>query len=316
LAQVLERDFSSGSKNNRGFYHNLLRLSYGTTARQVTLFHSQENLHRVKRTVNSRYSGKIHSQSKMKIYNTIKKTAILMQNIKVSSLLLCVFLLLAVSCAGCLTMNMTENIRVSKDAQITATKYSIRIDQSTYNLLKSAAKREGRASVQEMIEANLSKSFGTENAVYNEVWDYDNDKVTITVERNDTYSPKADSRINISKTNNEIVYEDLSFYSDEKPDANLTKSLYFNESQYEQMKDVMLAGISVDYYLEMPGKITDSNAAKVSDNKAEWHLSGSEMTRTKIFAKSEVPLLPWFAPGIAIIVLGLVFVYFGLSRRK
>jgi hypothetical protein len=239
-----------------------------------------------------------------------------MQNIKVSSLLLCVFLLLAVSCAGCLTMNMTENIRVSKDAQITATKYSIRIDQSTYNLLKSAAKREGRASVQEMIEANLSKSFGTENAVYNEVWDYDNDKVTITVERNDTYSPKADSRINISKTNNEIVYEDLSFYSDEKPDANLTKSLYFNESQYEQMKDVMLAGISVDYYLEMPGKITDSNAAKVSDNKAEWHLSGSEMTRTKIFAKSEVPLLPWFAPGIAIIVLGLVFVYFGLSRRK
>jgi hypothetical protein len=239
-----------------------------------------------------------------------------MQKIKVSSFLLCVFIVLTVSSAGCLNMNMTENIRVNRDAQITAARYSIGIDQSTYNLLKSAAKREGRASVQEMIEANLSKSFGTENAVYSEVWDYENHKVTITVERNDTYSPKADSRITIRKTDNGIVYEDLSFYSDEKPDANLTKSLYLNESQYEQMKDVMLAGISLDYYLEMPGKITDSNAAKVSENKAEWHLSGSEIARTKIVAKSEVPLLPWFAPGVAIIVLGLVFVYFGLSRRK
>jgi hypothetical protein len=213
-------------------------------------------------------------------------------------------------------MRMTENVKVNKDAQITATKFSIKMDQSAYNILKAAAKREGRTSVKEMIEANLSKSIGSENAIYNEVWDNENDKVTISVERTDTYSPPADSKISIKKNNNEIVYEDLTFYSEEKPDTSVTKSPYFNETQYEEMADMMLSGVSADYYLEMPGKITESNAANVTDNKAEWHMSGSEISKTKIHAKSEVPLLPGFTAGFAIIALGILLVFIGIRRRE
>ncbi|OPX61564.1 hypothetical protein [Methanoregula sp. PtaB.Bin085] len=239
-----------------------------------------------------------------------------MQKIKVTSILVCAVIMLAIAGAGCLNLKMTENVRVNKDAQVTYMKYSIRMDSPTYNLLKSSAKREGYNSVKELIEANLSKSIGSQNVAYNEVWDKENDKVTVSVERTDTYTPPKESRITIRKENNQIIYEDQSFYSDEKPNESLTKSPYFNETQYEVMKDMMMSGLSMDYYLEMPGKITGSSAATVTDNKAEWHLSGSEMTKTKIYAKSDVPVLPGFTAGFAIIAIGLVFVAFGFFRKK
>jgi len=239
-----------------------------------------------------------------------------MQKIKVTSILVCAIIVLAIAGAGCLNMKMTENVKVNKDAQITHMKISIKMDESTYNMIKSAAKRDGYTTVRELFEENLTKSIGSRNAVYNEVFDKENDKVTISVERNDTYSPPADSNITIRKENNQIVFEDRSFYSDSKPNESLTKSPYFNETQYEAMRDMVLSAITVDYYLEMPGKITDSNAATVTDNKAEWHLSGSEITKTTIHAKSDVPILPGFTAGFAIIAIGLVFIAFGFFRKK
>jgi hypothetical protein len=82
------------------------------------------------------------------------------------------------------------------------------------------------------------------------------------------------------------------------------------------MANMMLSGITLDYYLEMPGKILDSNAETVKDNKAEWHAIGSEIYNTKIYAKSEVPLLSGFSSIIAIIAITSLIGYFGMYKKK
>ena len=229
------------------------------------------------------------------------------------TLLLCAAILMFAMVSGCINMKMTENVKVDKNAQIASMKMSMKMDRSTYNYMKMAASNEGKSSVKELISANLSKSIGSENAIYNEIWDNENDKVTISVERTDTHLPAADSKITIQKINNQIIYEDTSFYSEEKPKET---SPYFNESQMEQMSNMMLSGISMDYYLEMPGNIVETNAGNVTGNRAEWHLSGSDISKTKIYAKSDIPALPGFTALFAIIALTMIIAYFGILKKK
>jgi hypothetical protein len=54
----------------------------------------------------------------------------------------------------------------------------------------------------------------------------------------------------------------------------------------------MISALTVHYYLEMPGKIVESNADTIADTRAEWHLSGLDAFSTTIYARSEVPLRP------------------------
>jgi len=79
----------------------------------------------------------------------------------------------------------------------------------------------------------------------------------------------------------------------------------------------MISALPVHYYLEMPGKIVESNANTITDNKAEWHLSGLDAFSTKIYARSEVPLLPSI-PGFAgtSAILGVLAVAAIVLRRR
>ncbi len=61
--------------------------------------------------------------------------------------------------------------------------------------------------------------------------------------------------------------------------------------------------IKVNYYLEMPGKIVDSNADKVKGNKAEWHFS---TRKTPIYAKCEILKSPGFEVFGAILAIALI----------
>ncbi len=67
----------------------------------------------------------------------------------------------------------------------------------------------------------------------------------------------------------------------------------------------------IDYYLEMPGKIIESNADVVNGKKAEWHMT--EGSTRNIYAKSEIPTVPGF--GFFSTIIMLLIVVFGVRKR-
>jgi hypothetical protein len=80
---------------------------------------------------------------------------------------------------------------------------------------------------------------------------------------------------------------------------------------------MMLSGISMDYYLEMPGKIVDGNADTIKDNKAEWHLVGADISKTKIYAKSDIPILPFLSGSeMTLAFLGIMGALFIVRKRE
>ena len=241
-----------------------------------------------------------------------------MWNLKKSSVVLCIILLIIVFSAGCIKMGLTYDTKVNKDANLEHAKISITTDSAGYGMLKSSAKSSGYSSIKEMMTNNLTKSIGKDNILYTENWDKDRTKITISLERIGAFTPSSDSKLTIQKVDNTIVYKDDTFYN---PSATESSSKdesnpYFTKEQAENMANMMLSGITLDYYLEMPGKILESNADTMKDNKAEWHVSGADTFKTKIYAKSEVPLLSGFTSIIAIIAITCLIGYFGIIKKK
>ena len=238
--------------------------------------------------------------------------------LKKSSVILCIVLLILVFSAGCIKMGFTFDTKVNKDANLEHAKISITTDSTGYSMLKSSATSGGYSSIKEMMTNNLTKSIGKDNIVYTENWDKDRTKITISLERSGTFTPSTDSKLTIQKVDNTIVYKDDTFYnpSATKSSAEDKSSPYFTKEQSENMANMMLSGITLDYYLEMPGKILDSNAETMKDNKAEWHATGADVFTTKVYAKSEVPLLPGFTSIIAIIAITSLIGYFGINKKK
>lgn len=69
----------------------------------------------------------------------------------------------------------------------------------------------------------------------------------------------------------------------------------------------------IDYYLEMPGKIVESNADIINGKKAEWHLTEGGSTQN-IYAKSEIPTIPGF--GFFSTTIMLLIAIFGIRKRS
>jgi|GEM_PF-1734390 len=93
----------------------------------------------------------------------------------------------------------------------------------------------------------------------------------------------------------------------------------FNASEEQEMVRTMLSGITVDYYLEMPGKIVNTTATTVNGNKAEWHFSGEDIFNTTIYAESQPPsLVPGFTslPAAAGCALGALFLAYWRKRSR
>ncbi len=291
-------------------------------------------------------------------------------------LIICLFAVILVFFSGCLSLTVTESYQVNKDAQITHAFYNLTMDRSTYNMLKMYAEDKGYSSVKDVIEANLSKNIGSQNASYNEIWDTQNGKVTVSVERTDIFTPSPDSNITIQKKDGMIEYEDLSFYSPKAlemftrqsavsavhttptplqqsfvqqsgstsnlkmlvstPTPVQTKWVWnenrrtyeevevtptpenplFNATEEQEMLQMMLSGISVDYYLEMPGPIVNSTAQTVNDNKAEWHFGGKDIMNTRIYAECKTPAIPGFTSVITILGLFMAGICTIWIRKK
>ena len=216
-----------------------------------------------------------------------------MQSAKLFKLVLVLSIVVVVLLSGCATV--TVNTKVNKDGTIDSRKMVINMSSYIYGLLTESAKKKGYSSLREAFLSNVSEDM-RDKVTYDEIWS--GDQVSIIVEARD-FVPKDNAKIKIWKEGNYLIYEDLTFMSKK-------------EQPTDEFSNVILSSFSLHYYLEMPGKIVDSNANVVKDNKAEWHLTGADAFNARIYAKSEIPSIPGFE--LLIGVLGLVAA-FGITIR-
>jgi len=165
--------------------------------------------------------------------------------------------MLALLFGGCVTVSVES--KVGRDCTVERYRTVINTTPLVYSLLVESAKEKGYQSLRDAILSDVDEEY-RDRVMYDEVWS--EDRVSIVVEGRN-FVPEGGVRI--WKDGEFLVYEDSSF-------ANFS-------------------GITLHYYLEMPGKIVDSNANVVKDNRAEWHLVGGSAV---IYAKSEVPSIPGF----------------------
>jgi hypothetical protein len=208
--------------------------------------------------------------------------------------------------------------KVQKDGSISDLKIEINTTSSVYGLIQSSAQEQGYATVKEYMLSNVSKEYGSSSGNtfdYNEVWSGENVKMTLTAKG--SFKQDASSPFKIHKEGNYMIFEYVAAASPTptpKPTASPYGS-YYNDSGLSGLSDTMLSSITFNYYLEMPGKIVDSNANQVNGNKAEWHLTGKTMSGMKMYAKSEVPAA---APGFGglLAIAGVFAGYCIVAVRK
>jgi len=224
-----------------------------------------------------------------------------------SKLLLVSIVGLALLVSGC--MSITVNSKVDKDGNIENYKIVINTSSLVYGVLVEGAKKEGFSSLRESLLSNISEDM-RDKVTYDEVWS--GDTVSIIIEAKG-FVPIKDAKLRIRKEGNYLIYEDLTFKSNKSNERNISDEFKSNEVNIlDEFGKTLLSSFSLHYYLEMPGKIVESNANTVKDNKAEWHLVGADAFNARIYAKSEIPSVPGFELWIGII--GLV-VGLGLSLR-
>jgi hypothetical protein len=207
---------------------------------------------------------------------------------------------------------------VSRDGDISDMKIEINTTSSVYGLLQTSAQQQGYSTVKEYMLANVSKEYGSASGntyEYNEVWSGENVKMTLTAKG--SFKVEKDNPIKIHKDGNYMIFEYMAMPSP-TPTPTLTKSAYnsyYNDTDLSGLSDAMLNGITFNFYLEMPGKIVDSNANQVNGNKAEWHLTGKTMTGMNLYAKSEVPAA---APGFEAVLAaaGILASYCIIAMKK
>lgn len=193
--------------------------------------------------------------------------------------------------SGC--ASLTIHSTVEADGTISEYQMNITTSREVYGFLEQSAEDEGYENVSESILSDIDES-KAESVSYEETFAEDSVTMSITMEG---FEPGNDSDISITTEDGTMTYVDETFFNES----------YDPDSSESEMGEAMGATLSVDYYLTMPGEITDSNADSVDGNTAEWHESGPEsMEDNRIYAESEIPTtssLPGFGPIVAILAL-------------
>ncbi len=202
--------------------------------------------------------------------------------------LLILMLLCAVALSGCMSFNVDS--KVSSGGAIKSYKMVINTSPTVHSTLVDRAEEEGYSTVGEYLTSSFKDNLECE-ANYDQV--LRGDTVSYTLEATNC-EPVEGGNISIYEEDGKLVYEDKSFVNEDVPQGEIA--------------DRLLSDMTLDYHLEMPGEITDSNADKVEGNTAEWHLSGTDVMKTSIYARSELPLLPGFqlVLGAAGLILALM----------
>ncbi len=179
--------------------------------------------------------------------------------------------LLVLAVSGCL--NAELNTRINKDLSGTRTMH-LEIAQMLYPYLEYNLSRETISSVNGATLVSYKK-------------DIKNDKVIldIVVDYKDLRSEKG---IRISEKDGILRYEDFTFESVGKTEARSISGT-----------------VSINYSVEMPYKIENSNADNIEGNKATWIMAGP--TYKTLYAESKIPAIPGFTM-IEVMSAGLLLV--------
>ena len=88
------------------------------------------------------------------------------------------------------------------------------------------------------------------------------------------------------------------------PDSAIAPSA--TDSQSQQVAQLMLASISYDHYLRMPGIVTSTNGTRSDDGRIAWHVSfNPPTTQESLVAESVYPDVPRVAL-LALVIVALI----------
>jgi len=214
--------------------------------------------------------------------------------------------------SGCLSVSMYATVQ--KDGNLSDMKMVINTTSSVYSYISGSAKEGGYSNVKDYILTNLSKTYkgSITKEDYDEQWN--GDRVTMTMTMTGSFKPDQTGGMSMYKDGDYMIFKYVSS-STPTPTPTPDQSNYaFNSSSMSELSDMILSGITLDFYLTMPGKILDSNANVVKDNKAEWHLSGKDLSTMNMYAKSEVPSAPGFE--VAAAIAGLIAVGLAMAAQR
>src|SRR5271157_333534 len=225
-------------------------------------------------------------------------------------LLILGLLLSVVLISGCLSVS--EYTTIQKDGSIGDIKMVMNTSSYVYGLMNSSSQSQGYTSFKDSMITNFTKDYqglSAPDVTYSEV--HNGDYVIITMEARGSFQPSAGSGVQITKDANSVTYSYTS--TSTSPTSQLASN---DSSETSSMSDAMLNGIKFDYYVYMPGKITDTNANVTNGNTAEWHFTGSNLKNMNyLYARSDISSSPGFETIIALSGL-VVGGYFVAMRRK
>lgn len=209
--------------------------------------------------------------------------------------------ILALALAGCAQISIHST--VAADGTIEEYRMQINTSRTVYGFLEQSAEDEGYDSLRESFLANIDES-RADQVDYDEEFSGDSVSITITMKN---FDPPPDSSISITEQDGMLIYEDTIFVNESA-----------QEGEESELAQSITAGLSVDYYLAMPGEIVDSNANEVDGDTAEWHEFGKDaFIDNRIYAKSEVSTgigVPGFGIGVALIALATIISFMKLRR--
>jgi len=88
-----------------------------------------------------------------------------------------------------------------------------------------------------------------------------------------------------------------------------------NDPQSQQLAQLMLASITYDHYLRMPGIVTETNGIKSDDGRLAWHVSfASPSSQQTLIAESIYPDVP--RVGVLLVLLGGLVAWRVIAARR
>lgn len=173
-------------------------------------------------------------------------------------LLAVVGVILLVGLSGCATVSISAEV---SDAN-TVEEYEMNISTSTtvYALLESSAQDDGYENLEEAFTDGTFNSSAAESVEYSE--QIDGNDAVISIQVSELNVSESES-ISIQEEDGDLIYRDNTFLDED-----------FNASETDTTESLVL-----EYELQMPNEISESNADEVDGNTATWRRTGEDAYR-------------------------------------
>lgn len=202
--------------------------------------------------------------------------------------------------SGCATVSVESDVA----ADGTIDRYELDLNTSTtvYGLLNQAAVDEGYESLAGQLRANINAS-NADNVSVSQSLDGDRASVTLVVTG---WDPVDAERLNVTRTDGTVVYEDTTFYNASVGDAG---------------GGVDVTDFELRYVVNMPGDVQRAEgASSVNGSTAVYEASGrSAFTSTRVYVESDAPtgvLSPGFGVAPAVVAALVATLAVALLARR